>query len=170
MPGVLFFCSMLVSCGSLPSIATDVTYCCQPGAERLHTYRVEFEDMPEFLKPMLRDESSIALAAKGLEYTEGDADALLRIAFVFRPLTAAESGRQDAAWGSISPGGGSRFIAEVKFEINNTVSRELVWSGTMGRIHYVTEGSYMHEARARAAMHNAFADLFASYPDSVYDE
>ena len=48
----------------------------------LKTFRVEFEDMPEFLKPMLRDEAAIVLDTKGLEYTEGDAHAVLRMSYV----------------------------------------------------------------------------------------
>ena len=75
---LLFTCLTLGACNSLPTIATDADYCCQQGTAGIRTYRVEFDDMPEFLKPMLRDEASIVLATKGLNYSEGDADALLR--------------------------------------------------------------------------------------------
>ena len=154
----------LASCGSLPSIATDVDYCCQAGAEKIHSYRIEFEDMPEFLKPMLRDEVSLVLSSKGLDYTEGDADSVLTLAYVDQPLTQ-EILDENEAWGSLSPGGDTRFIAEVHLKLKNSVTQELVWSGIMSKLHNVSVGSYMHEAPARAAMRNAFFALFADYPD-----
>ena len=157
------------ACGSLPSIATDVTYCCEPGTEGIHTFRVEFEDMPEFLKPMLRDEASIVLSAKGVEYTEGDAHAILLMSFVNTPLTREEA-EQYEAWGTISPGGDAHFIAEVKLEMKNSVTGEMIWAGSMGRVHNVAEGSYMHDAPARAAMRSAFLEIFADYPNPMLSE
>jgi len=155
--------SMLVSCGTLPTVATSVDYCCQTGTEGIKTYRVEFENMPEFLKPMLRDEASIVLATKNLEYVEGDAHAILLMKFVNRTLDTVEEAR-DEAWETIAPGGGVRFIAEVKIELRNSVTGERLWAGTMGRVHNVYEGSYMHDAPARTAMRNAFLKIFNDYP------
>ena len=158
----------LTACSSLPTIATDVTYCCQTGYEGIRTYRVDFVDMPEFLKPMLRDEASIVLDTKGLDYTEGDAHAILLMTFVNRTLSSDESAR-DEAWETIAPGGGVRFIAEVQVELKNSVTGEKLWAGSMGRVHNVYEGSYMHDAPAKSAMRNAFLEIFADYPDSRMD-
>lgn len=158
----------LTACSSLPTIATDVTYCCQTGYEGIRTYRVDFVDMPEFLKPMLRDEASLVLDTKGLDYTEGDAHAILLMTFVNRTLSSDESAR-DEAWETIAPGGGVRFIAEVQVELKNSVTGEKLWAGTMGRVHNVYEGSYMHDAPAKSAMRNAFLEIFADYPDSHMD-
>lgn len=154
---------LLASCGSLPTVATSVDYCCQTGTASIKTFRVVFEDMPEFLKPMLRDEASIALATKGLDYVEGDAHAILLLKFVNRTLETTEEAH-DEAWETTAPGGGVRFIAEVKVELRESVSGELLWAGTMGRLHNVYEGSYMHDAPARTAMRNAFLTIFADYP------
>jgi len=162
--GSIFF----TACSSLPTIATDVTYCCQTGYEGVQTYRVEFVDMPEFLKPMLRDEASVVLDTKGLEYTEGDAHAILSMTFVNRTLTAVNSAR-DEAWETTAPAGGVRFIAEVQLELKKSVTGEMLWAGTMGRVHNVYEGSYMHDAPAKSAMRNAFLEMFADYPDSRMD-
>ncbi len=129
---------------------------------------IAVEDTPEFLKPMLRDEASIALSTKGLEYVEGDAHAILKMAYVNRTLESGEAAR-DEAWETIAPGGGVRFIAEVKLEMTDAVSRDSVWAGSMSRVHNVYEGSYMHEAPARAAMRNAFLDMFADFPDAYGD-
>lgn len=160
---VLVTCLALASCGSLPTVATSVDYCCQTGFEGIKTFRVEFVDMPEFLKPMLRDEASIVLSTKGLDYVEGDAHAILLMRFVNRTMDSVDQAR-DEGWETIAPGGGVRFIAEVKVEMKDSVSNEMMWAGTMGRMHNVYEGSYMHDAPARAAMRNAFLTLFADYP------
>lgn len=166
---MLVTCLMMASCGSLPTIATSVDYCCQTGTESIKTFRVEFEDMPEFLKPMLRDEASIVLGAKGLDYVEGDAHAILLMKFVNRTLESTDAAH-DEAWETVAPGGGVRFIAEVKVEMKEIVSREMLWAGTMGRIHNVYEGSYMHDAPARAAMRDAFVTIFAGYPATYEQE
>ena len=155
--------SMLLSCGTLPTIATSVDYCCQTGTEGIKTFRVEFENMPEFLKPMLRDEASIVLATKNLDYVEGDAHAVLHMKFINRTLDTVEEAH-DEAWETIAPGGGVRFIAEVKIELRDSVTGERLWAGTMGRVHNVYEGSYMHDAPARVAIRNAFMTIFNDFP------
>ena len=154
---------LLAGCGSLPPIATDENYCCHPLAESIRTYRVEFEDTPEFLKPMLRDEASIALANHGYDYTEGDADAILLMTFVNKTLE--QNPEEQEAWERIAPGGGVRFIAQVVITMSDSVSGERIWAGDMQRIHNVYEGSYMHDIPARAAMRDAFVELFGSLPD-----
>jgi len=132
------------------------------------SFRVEFVDTPEFLKPMLRDEAAIVLGSKGIEYTEGDAHSVLTMTFINKTLTAEEKRDLDA-WEKVAPGGGVRFIAEVRTELRNAVSRETIWSGSMRRIHNVYEGSYMHDAPARAAMRQAFIDMFVDYPNQKMD-
>jgi len=159
---------LAAGCATQPYIATDVIYCCETGSEGISTFRVEFEDMPEFLKPMLRDEAAIVLAGKGVDYTEGDAHAVLQMKFVDRTLSEAGQRELDE-WERIAPGGGVRFIAEVQIEMVNAVTRERIWSGTMRRVHNIYEGSYMHDAPARAAMRQAFMEMFADYPNSRLD-
>ena len=159
---VLIAAFVLSACASLPMIATDVTYCCGDAAASVRTFRVEFEATPEFLKPMLRDEAAIVLGAKGREYTEGPADAVLTMGYVDKTLE--RSSEELEAWERIAPGGGVRFIAEVQMRMTAAGSEEVLWSGTMQRIHNVYEGSYMHDAPARAAMRSAFVEVFADLP------
>jgi hypothetical protein len=125
--------------------------------------------MPEFLKPMLRDEVSIVLDSKGLEYTEDAADAILTMAYLHKLLSTEDVAREDA-WGTLAPGGDSRFIAEVHVKLENSITRDLVWSGTLSKLHYAAVGSYMHDAPARLAMKDAFARLFADYPNRILEE
>jgi hypothetical protein len=156
---------LLAACGSLPPIATSVDYCCKAAPPGLKTFRVEFENMPEFLKPMLRDEAAIALDAKGLEYTEGDAHAVLKMTYVHNPLPTDPLEQPPDSFGEArAPGGTSRFMAEVKIELRDSISHELIWSGTMLRAHRVQMGAYMHDLPARAAMRQAFSMLLADFP------
>jgi len=165
---VIWFAGLIVACSAMPPIATDVDYEYDAGTSRISTYRVEFTNMPEFLKPMLRDEVSTILATKGLDYSEGDAHAILQMTFVQKPMSQADAQR-DNFDGPTSSGGTQRFIAEVQVDLLNSVTRELIWSGVLSRYHNVAMGSYMHDAPSRAAMRTAFMELFASYPNYNYD-
>jgi hypothetical protein len=159
----------LASCTSMPPISTDIEYCCQAGTDSIHTYRIEFKDMPEFLKPMLRDELSLVLDSKGLEYTEGTAHAVITMTFVHRPISTEDESRDDID-GNLSSGGDSRFIAEVDVEMTKSVTSERVLAGSMSRFHNATVGSYMHDSPSRAAMRSAFMNIFADYPISGMDD
>jgi hypothetical protein len=162
---VLSAALLFAACGSLPPISTTVDYCCRAPEPGLKTFRVEFEDMPEFLKPMLRDEAAIVLDTKGLEYTEGDAHAVLRMTYVHNLMPPEAPARATDGFAEpLSPGGETRFVAEVKIEMRDAVSGELVWAGHMVRAHSVQMGSYMHDTMARSAMRDAFTTIFADYP------
>ena len=163
----VFGCFAPVSCGSVPGVATDVTYCCRPAVESIGSFRVEFEDMPELLKPMLRDEASIVLAAKGIDYTEGDADAILKMTFIGTPVEKVDSGVSQTNQSAASEDE-PLFNAEVRLEMKDSVTLELISSGSMSRIHNTKPGSYMHEAPARQAMRKAFTDLFSDIPDEYF--
>ncbi|MDH4046988.1 MAG: hypothetical protein OEW68_07795 [Gammaproteobacteria bacterium] len=157
--------ALLAACGGLPPISTSVDFCCKAPQPDLKTFRVEFDDMPEFLKPMLRDEAAIVLHDKGVEYTEGDAHAILKMTYVHNPLPEDMLARpHDSFSGTQAPSHTNRFMAEVKVELRDAVSQELLWSGTMVRAHYVQMGAYMHDAPARTAMRQAFYVMFADYP------
>lgn len=159
----------LSGCASSPGISTDVSYCCRPIAENVFTYRVEFEDTPEFLKPMLRDSVSIILDSKGLEYTEGEAHAVLMMRYVDKTLSRQEEADVDS-WERLAPGGGVRFLAQVQLEMTSTVTNERIWAGSMQRIHNVYEGSYMHDEPAQAAMRVAFMEIFADFPNPSLEQ
>ena len=161
--------SILAGCGSMPQVSTNVTYCCHAETPRISTYRVEFEDTPEFLKPMLRDEVAVVLDAKGLNYTEGDADAVLLMRFEDVTMSREEE-EQLESWERIAPGGGVRFMARVVLEMRNSVTQEMIWSASMQRLHNVYEGSYMHDEPARDAMREAFTQIFADFPSRDLEE
>jgi len=125
--------------------------------------------MPEFLKPMLRDEVSQVLATNGLAYTEGEADALLLMIFVNEPMPSdVELAGTEAGDGATSEQVvAARFNARVELEMRASVTGERIWSGWISRRHYVPDGAYMHEAPARQAMREAFAGVFAEWPDRL---
>jgi hypothetical protein len=113
---------------------------------------------------MLRDSVSIVLDSKGLEYTEGEAHAILAMRYVDRTLTRQEETDVEA-WERTAPAGGVRFMAVVEMEMTNAVTGERIWAASMQRIHNVYEGSYMHDEPAQAAMRAAFMEIFADFPN-----
>ena len=161
--------TILASCATSPGISTDVSYCCRPVAESIYTYRVEFEDTPEFLKPMLRNSASIVLDSKGLQYTEGEADSVLTMRYVDRTLSRQEEADVES-WERVAPGGGVRFMAVVELEMTSSVTGERIWAGSMQRVHNVYEGSYMHDEPAQAAMRIAFMEIFADFPNPELEQ
>ena len=160
---LLAVAAWVAGCAAAPGISTNVEYCCRPLTDQVSTFRIEFDDTPEFLKPMLRDEAANVLNAKGMRYTEGDADAILSMTFINKTLERDQE--RIEAWENTAPAGGVRFIAQVVLEMTHSVTGELIWSGSMQRVHTVYEGSYMHDAPARTAMRDAFLAMFADYPD-----
>lgn len=157
---------VLTACAAQPPVTTAVSYRYAPAAADIGSYRVEFVDMPEFLKPMLRDEVSRVLAGHGLGYTESEADALLLMTFDNQPLPSAvaRSGSDTEGVAATEQVVAARFNAVVILELSNTVTAERIWSGSLGRVHYVTEGAYMHEEPARRAMRDALRRIFADFP------
>ena len=160
---LLVAATWLAGCAAAPGISTNVSYCCRPLTDQVHTFRIEFEDTPEFLKPMLRDSAATVLNDKGLQYTEGDADAILNMTFINKTLERDQE--RIESWETTAPAGGVRFVALVELAMTHSVTGEQVWSGSMQRVHTVYEGSYMHDEPARDAMYDAFMDMFADYPD-----
>lgn len=160
---LLVAATWLAGCAAAPGISTNVSYCCRPLTDQVHTFRIEFDDTPEFLKPMLRDSAATVLNDKGLQYTEGDADAILKMTFINKTLEREQE--RIESWETTAPAGGVRFVALVELDMTHSVTGEQVWSGSMQRVHTVYEGSYMHDEPARDAMYDAFMDMFADYPD-----
>jgi len=158
--------ALLAACAYQPAITSQAGYSDTEHAASVNAYRVEFADTPDFLKPMLRDEVSQVLAAKGIAYTEGEADAVLLMTFVNEPLPSdVELAGTEAGDGATSESiVAARFNARVELEMRDSVTGERIWSGWINRRHYVPDGAYMHEAPARQAMREAFAGVFANWP------
>lgn len=159
----------LAACARQPAIETTVSYRYLPAAAVLGSYRVEFSGMPDFLKPMLRDEVSRVLADRGLAYTEDAADALLRMSFDNEPLPSATAyaGTDTAGGATAEQVVAARFNAKVILDMTDSVSGERIWAGSLGRVHFVTEGAYMHEEPARRAIRDALGRIFAEFPDQL---
>ena len=163
--GAFLGAALLAACSATGPIETEVGYRYVAAARELSGYRIEFLRMPEFLKPMLRDEVSRVLADKGLAYSEGEAQSVLLMTFDNLPLpsavaeSASESGERSMRIVA------ARFNARVSLEMTDSVSGERVWAGRLSRVHYVTEGAHMHEAPARRAIRDALRDIFADFPN-----
>lgn len=165
----LVLLALLNACAAHPPVIANVSYQNPNAAADIRTYRVEFQGMPEFLKPMLRDEASRVLADFGLDYTEGDAHAVLLMTFENRPLQSAmvATGSDSIDMKTDTNEIAARFDARVAVELKDSVSGERLWAGTLSRVHYATADSYMHEPPARIAMRDAFRVIFADLPNRL---
>ena len=57
------------------------------------------------------------------------------------------------------------YIAEVEILMRETATNNLVWAGSISRIHQVSPGEYMHEEGARPEFLQAFRRVLRNYPD-----
>ena len=152
--------SVLLSGCASNSIVSYVDVCCPEAAYT--TFSVEAKNIPAFLGPIMVSNFSVALAARGLQPVESDADLLVRLSFEQEDLTAPRPGSGFDE--RISPGGDVRFVARMVIEAHDTKSGELVWSGGVHRLHDVSPGEYMHTGRASIDLLDASSRALSQFP------
>ena len=159
---ILFF--MLAACTTNTSgIGAAVIECCDKvPAGKYISFDVEAVDMPAFLSPLMVSNFSVAFANHGLQpmATAGD----LHVQLKYDQSNLLDSVDHDDFGDHIAPGGDVRFIARVTVNIYDGQSRELVWSGSLQRLHDVSPGEYMHTGNASVALLQSFSELLASFP------
>ena len=158
--GILFAISLLSACASNPSgIGTNVTLCC---ADKAHqSFSVSAVDIPAFLGPLLVSNFSVALAARGLQPVEDDAD--LDVVLKYVQTNLIQDNAKDDFDESLSPGGDVRFSAKIVVEIKDASSGKMVWSGSIQRTHNVSPGEYMHTGRASISLLDSFMELLVDF-------
>lgn len=119
--------------------------------------------MPLFLRDYVANEFDIAIQEKGLNRNDQIND--LRIVLRYNHVNLFPA-QQD-----IDPfvrRGSSNvelnYIATLEVEMYETRTSELVWAGSVSRIHSVVPGEYMHEDRAGPEFQAAFRKLLNDYP------
>jgi len=131
----------------------------QPGFER---FEVNAEELPAFLGPILVSNFSVAMAERGLQPVMKDGDAVVTLRYVQETLRPEVE--QDTYEERIDQGGEARFVARVVVEMRAAGADEIVWQGSIQRIHSIRPGDYMHTGRASVALLEAFRDLLSDYP------
>ncbi len=128
----------------------------------LETFEVDAEDLPAFLGPVLVSNFSVALAERGLQPVMENGQAVITLRYEQEDLTAPMS--HDAFDERIDEGSDTRFVARVVVEVRAQGSSEVLWSGSIQRLHNIRPGDYMHTGRASIALLEAFRDMLSDYP------
>jgi len=162
--GLTILCSILAACSTNSSgIGASVIVCCDKvSAGKYTSFDVEAVGMPAFLSPLMLSNFSVAFANHGLQPMPADGD--LHVLLRYHQSNLLELVDHDDFGDRIAPGGDVRFIARVTVSIYDGRSRELVWSGSLQRLHDVSPGEYMHTGNASTALLKSFSDLLANFP------
>jgi len=137
----------------------------EPETPLSHTFQsavVQAEDMPAFLGPVLVSNFSVALAERGVQPVMADAEAVITLRYVHKDLSVPFD--RDDFGSRIDQGVDSHFVAQVVAELRATGSDEILWTGSIQRIHNIRPGDHMHLGRAYVALLNAFRDLLSDLP------
>ena len=159
------YLAILSSCslGDGMQIGTHLKLCCPGNYSQYTEYSLETRDMPLFLRDYVANEFDIAIQEKGLSRNDQLNDLKIVLRYNHVNLFPAQ---QD-----IDPfmrrGSSSvelNYIATLEVEMYETSTAELVWAGSVSRIHSVVPGEYMHEERAGTEFQAAFRKLLKGYP------
>lgn len=164
----IIYLAMLSSCslGDGTQIGTHLKLCCPGNYSQYTEYSLETRDMPLFLRDYVATEFDTAIQEKGLSRNDQIND--LRIVLRYNHVNLFPA-QQD-----IDPfvrRGSStvelNYIATLEVEMYETSTAELVWAGSVSRIHSVVPGEYMHEDRAGPEFQTAFRKLLNGYPSPL---
>ena len=150
-------------------IGTNLTLCC-PGTYSEYTeYGLRTENMPLFLRDYVTDEFESAFQEKGLTRNDQINDVRVVLRYDHINLNTQQQDidpfiRVESISVQLD------YIARIEIEITETSSNNVIWGGTISRIHQVTPGEYMHEDRSRPAFRQAFRSVLASYPSLLADD
>lgn len=161
----ILFLLALVGCAQTGvQIGTSVDICCPGDYDDYDDYGVRVVDMPLFLREYVVAAFDKAFQEKGLGRNDQIND--LRVELRYNHINLKQDQeeinpfvRMDALTTELS------YVAEIQIRMFETQSANLVWGGSVRRIHHVTPGEYMHEERAAPEFVEAFRRMLASYPD-----
>lgn len=160
------FLFILTSCAQTGmQIGTNLTLCCPGNYASYSEYGLEIVDVPLFLRDYVSAEFESAFQQKGL--TRNDRINDVRVTLRYTQIDLVPGQQEIDPFVRIeSLNVELNYIAQIEIEIIETRSNDVVWAGSVSRIHQVTPGEYMHEDRARPYFYQAFQSLLASYPGS----
>ena len=145
-------------------IGTSLDLCCPGDYDDYDDYGVTLTDMPIFLREYLVAEFDTAFQEKGLSRNDRVND--LRVELKYNHINLRpEQEEIDPFVRMESMNAELSYIAEVEILMRETATNNLVWAGSISRIHQVSPGEYMHEEGARPEFLQAFRRVLRNYPD-----
>lgn len=159
------FLGMLSACSQNGGqIGTGIDVCCPGDYDDYDDYGVVVIDMPLFLRDYVVAEFDAAFQEKGLSRNDQIND--LRVELRYHHINLDPDQQEINPFVRIeSLNVELSYVAEIRVSMFETASNNLVWAGSISRIHQVTPGEYMHEDRARPEFRQAFSRILANYPD-----
>lgn len=145
-------------------IGTSLEVCCPGDYDDYDDYAVRAINMPLFLRDYVVEEFDTAFQEKGLSRNDQINDLRVELEYNHINLRPEQEDinpfvRVEALTTELT------YIAEIEVRMYETATNNLVWGGSISRIHQVTPGEYMHEGRARLEFQQAFRTLLENYPD-----
>ena len=145
-------------------IGSRLETCCPGDYDDYDSYSLATNNMPLFLRDYVVEEFEAAFAEKGVVRDDQfhDLNVVMRYNHINLSPEQEEINpfvRIEAISTELS------YIAEIEVEMYETATENLVWAGSISRIHHVTPGEYMHVGPARLEFRNAFARMLEDYPD-----
>lgn len=158
------FLFVLTSCTQTGmQIGTNLSLCCPGDYANYNEYGLEVVNIPIFLRDYVTAEFESAFQQKGL--TRNDSINDVRVVLRYNQVDLVPGQQEIDPFVRIeSLNVELNYIAQIEIEIIETRSNNIVWAGSVSRIHQVTPGEYMHENRARPYFYQAFQSLLVSYP------
>ena len=161
---LILFALLLGACNQTGNqIGSNMDFCCPGSYPEYEQYRLEFVDLPLFLRNYVDQEFEMAMLEKGLRRDDRIND--LRVVLTYNHINLDPQQQEINPFERIeSLNIELSYVAEIKVEMFETSTNNKVWGGSISRIHHVTPGEYMHEDQARPEFRNAFRELLAGYP------
>lgn len=162
---VVLLALSLVACAQTGGqIGTSIDVCCPGDYDDYDDYGVTTVNMPLFLRDYVVNEFDQAFQEKGLSRNDQIND--LRVELRYNHINLDPEQEDINPFVRIeSLNVELNYIAEIEVRMYETASNNLVWAGSISRIHQVTPGEYMHEDRARPEFLQAFRRILENYPN-----
>lgn len=145
-------------------IGTSLDVCCPGDYDDYDDYGLTVTNMPIFLRDYVVEEFDTAFQEKGLSRNDQINDLKVELRYNHINLRPEQEDidpfvRIESLNTELS------YVAEIEVLMYETATNNLVWGGSISRIHQVTPGEYMHEERARPEFLQAFRRILENYPD-----
>ncbi|MDX1492239.1 MAG: DUF4136 domain-containing protein [Pseudohongiellaceae bacterium] len=160
----------LSACGSYSGlrISNDVTLCCPGDYAAYDSFAVETIELPVFLRGYVSEAFTQAFSERGMTLNENASDLIVKLSYRHVSLDADQQ-EIDPFMRMESMNVELHYIANIDIEMRERQGGEVVWGGTISRIHSVQPGEYMHEGPATDAFLQTFRDLLTQYPSRLDD-
>lgn len=163
-------CLILSSCGTYSGmqISNEVTLCCPGDYDNYSSFAIENVGLPVFLRSYVSEDFEQAFSEKGMTRADNSSDLIVNLSYRHVSLDQ-EQQEIDPFMRMESMTVELHYIANIDIRMRERRTGDVVWAGTISRIHSVQPGEYMHQESASGAFMQTFRDLLTRYPGRLDD-